>query len=74
MEIKNSKEKSMNLGEAIKYYRIEKGLSMNELSRETGISVPYISRLESLEKRSPSVHVVKRLSKVLNVELYEFVC
>lgn len=63
----------MNLGEAIKFYRNEKGLSIKGLSKESGISVPYISRLESEEKRSPTVHVVKRLSTVFKVELYDFV-
>lgn len=70
----NVEERStMELGEAIQYFREKKGLSIRALSKSTGISVSYISRLERLQKRSPSVHVVKRLSTALNVELYDYV-
>lgn len=70
---KNAEGRRKNLGEAICFYREKKGLSMRELSGITGIDVAYISRLESSEKKNPSVQVIKVLSHALDVELYDFV-
>lgn len=66
-------EATNSLANAIRHYREEKGLSIRDLSKITGISVSYISRLESGEKRRPTVQVVKILSNALEVELYDYI-
>lgn len=63
----------ISLGEAIQFYREQNNMSIRKLSKITGVSPAYISRIERSEKRNPGVHVVKKLSLALNVNLYDYV-
>jgi DNA-binding XRE family transcriptional regulator len=51
---------------SIKVWREHRGLSMADLAKKSGISVPYLSQLEH-GSRSPSTNVLKKISFALNV-------
>lgn len=60
----------------IKQIREGKGLSINELSKLSGISASYISELENEQnnKKNPTISVICKLAKALEVkpqELFE---
>ena len=59
------------LGKNIKYYRIQKDYSQQELADLVGVQKMTISNYEN-EKREPDVEMVKRICKVLGVPLSRF--
>lgn len=58
--VKRSEEK-IELGLALKRLRQEKNMSIQELSRKTGISASYIVRIESGERRNPTFTLLEKL-------------
>lgn len=56
------------LGEKIKELRMQKMYSQGELAKELGVSPAMISYIESDEK-TPSLLLLKRLAKLLEVSL-----
>jgi len=63
-------EKEMKVGERIKGLRIEKGISIEDVSKISGISESVISRIESQEISPPLGNII-RLAKVLEVSVGE---
>ena len=61
-----------NLGEKIKFYRKDKGLTLKELSQITGLSVGFISNIER-NQNSPSVSNLQQICTALNVNLMEII-
>ena len=57
----------MHLGIVIKEVRVQKGLTQQELSDETNISVRTIQRIENDEVEA-SLYSLKRISKILEVD------
>ncbi|PYZ94289.1 transcriptional regulator [Salipaludibacillus keqinensis] len=57
------------IGDMIRYRRKEKGLTLSELSRQTGVSKSYLSYLERNMKRNPSIEIVKRIFLILDLPL-----
>ena len=55
----------------LKKTRKERKLTLEQLSRLTGISTSYLSDLENLYKINPNYKIVNKLLKVLNVKLEE---
>jgi DNA-binding XRE family transcriptional regulator len=53
---------------AIKVWREFRGLSQQEVAKSAGISVPYLSQLET-NKRRGSVEVLSAIAKVLKVSI-----
>lgn len=51
--------------------RTEKGMSMQELSEESGVAKSYIQRLEAGEDANPSIQVICKLARALGVEASE---
>ena len=51
----------------LKQIRVNKGLTLKQLSLLTGISKTYLNDLENLYRINPSKDIVDRLIKVLNV-------
>ena len=51
----------------IKRLREEKGLTPEELAKRAGVTKPYVSMIESGERKSPSLPILKRLAKALGV-------
>lgn len=58
---------NMDLCEKIKYLRKEKDLSQGALSRISGVSVAEICRIESGERKNPSINLLNKLLEALNV-------
>jgi DNA-binding XRE family transcriptional regulator len=57
---------------AIKVWREFRGMSQQELAEKAGISVPYLSQLET-SKRTGSLEVLSSLAKSLHVSLENIV-
>jgi DNA-binding XRE family transcriptional regulator len=57
---------------AIKVWREFRGLSQQEVAKSAGISVPYLSQLET-NKRKGSLEVLSAIAKVLKVSLDDIV-
>ncbi|MBH0228832.1 helix-turn-helix domain-containing protein [Halobacillus yeomjeoni] len=57
----------MNFGDSIKKIRIEKGLTMREVERRSGISQAYLSQIENGKRSTPKYDTVIKLSKGLGV-------
>lgn len=65
-----------NLGNYFKTLRLKKGASLNQVEEYTGISASYISRIESGERKVPSVIILNQLAdyyKVLLEDILEVI-
>jgi transcriptional regulator with XRE-family HTH domain len=60
-------------GNDLKNLRIEKGLSLTKLSRETGISKSYLSLLERNIQKNPSLEILKKIGNSLGVEMEDLI-
>lgn len=61
------------LGNFLKKYRGENGLSLNEFSKLVNISPAYLHKLETQERKNPSVKVLQNLSIFFNLPMEYFV-
>ena len=65
----------MTLGDIIKQYRLDNGLSMDSFSEKSGITKGYISMLEQNKHPktgnaiNPSLEVIKKVSETINIDL-----
>ncbi|OIU67714.1 helix-turn-helix domain-containing protein [Rossellomorea aquimaris] len=57
------------VGEVLKYFREERGLTITELSHLAGISKSYISSIERGLQKNPSIKVLQKLADTLNIPL-----
>ncbi|ADU29906.1 helix-turn-helix domain-containing protein [Evansella cellulosilytica] len=57
------------IGEIIRKKRKERGISLSELSRMTGVSKSYLSYIERGMKKNPSIEVIKRIFHSLNLPI-----
>lgn len=55
----------------LKELRLEKGMSVYELAKRSGVDTSYIHRLEAGKKNNPSVKVIDKLAKALGVNASE---
>ncbi|SDM94689.1 Transcriptional regulator, contains XRE-family HTH domain [Fictibacillus solisalsi] len=55
------------IGELVKKYRKEKGLSLSALAERAGIAKSYLSSLERNIQTNPSVQLLEKLSAVLDI-------
>lgn len=53
----------------IKKIREERKLSINELSRQSGVNASYISALEREEKKNPTMEILSKIAQILEVPL-----
>lgn len=53
------------VGQRIKYLRLKKGLSINELSDQSGVSKSYLSYIERGIQKNPSLQVLSKLANTL---------
>lgn len=56
------------------YYRNKKGLTLQELSRLSGVSVAAINKIENGDTKDILLTNAIALSRVLNVDIYELFC
>lgn len=55
----------------IKYYRLEKGILLSELSDKTGLSAGYLCHLENGGRNNPSFNVMSKIANALNKNITE---
>jgi XRE family transcriptional regulator, master regulator for biofilm formation len=60
---------SVLVGEILKHYRDERGMTINELSHLAGISKSYISSIERGLQKNPSIQVLQKLADTLGISL-----
>ncbi|PFR07573.1 transcriptional regulator [Bacillus anthracis] len=58
-------------GVLIKNLRLEKNMSLQDLSEKTGLSASYIYRLETHSRSNPSIAAILKLNKELNISILE---
>lgn len=58
------------VGDLIKYYRKEKGISQEKLAEEAGCTREYIGKLEK-NKNSPTIETLALIAQKLNVDLFD---
>lgn len=63
-----------SLGERIKLKREEYGLSVEDLSRMSGIDQNVIRQYESGEIKTPKTSVLRKLSYVFDMDVFELIC
>ncbi|WP_237417070.1 helix-turn-helix domain-containing protein [Halobacillus litoralis] len=61
----------MSIGEKIRVLRLGKGLSVNEFAKESGVSKSYISNIERGVQKNPSLIIMGKLARTLDVPLEE---
>jgi repressor LexA len=61
------------IGDNIRRIRKEKGYSINKLSKETGISLGYLSDLENNKAKNPSMDKLKTIAKFLETTLNDII-
>lgn len=59
----------MNIGKAVKHARVKRGLLQSELSKQAGLSLSYISLLET-GQRNPNLSVIVRISKAFRIPTF----
>lgn len=62
----------MTIGEKIKFYRIQSGMKQQQLATAIHVSNKAISHYE-LNKREPSIDVLKKLAEILQVDVSCFI-
>jgi transcriptional regulator with XRE-family HTH domain len=62
----------LQIGKNIMHYRKRKGISLDELSRRSGVSKSMLSQIEQ-EKTNPTVVTVWKISRVLETTIEELV-
>lgn len=56
-------------GEVIRELRIQKNMSLDELSNITNVSKSYLYRLEQNQRNNPTIYVINRLSNALELDI-----
>ncbi len=59
-------ERWLDIGLALKHYRVLAGLKQKEVARKAGVSAPYLSLVES-GRRAATLDLIERLAKALGV-------
>lgn len=55
----------------LKYIREEKGITLLQLSKVSGVSVGYLCHLEKGSRNNPSLEVMEKISNALNKTVSE---
>ena len=58
-----------SLGNQIKQWRAQRGLSQTALAEAAGLSRAYIAKLEAGDRASPSMPALERIAKALGVKV-----
>ena len=63
----------LNVGEALRLFREEKGISQGEIMKATGLERSYISRIERGEIQYPRLSTIKKIAGAIGVSVDEFI-
>lgn len=61
------------IGENVRNFREQKGLSMTDLADRALISKSYLSNIERNLKTNPTIDILLRISNVLEVNMYDLI-
>jgi transcriptional regulator with XRE-family HTH domain len=62
---------AMNIGETIRNYRLQKGMSQGDIEKRTGLLRCYLSRVEN-GHTVPSLDTLQKIAASLDLELSQF--
>ena len=65
--MKKNREISSEFAKSMEVYRIKKGISLNQLGRNIGISPAYLSRIKNRKRNAPSVPIAMAIAKELDM-------
>lgn len=69
---KNKHEQpQLMIGEKIKYFRIQKGISTNKLANLAGISQSYLRDVE-MDNKNPTIEILYLICQALNITIVQF--
>ncbi|TKI57002.1 helix-turn-helix transcriptional regulator [Brevibacillus antibioticus] len=71
MKVKEEGRSCTTLGELIKNYREQAGITLSELARKAGISKAAISRIERERTKRPQFTTIKPIADILGISLME---
>ena len=71
MNAENRDKPEYPVGQRIKYFRQQKGISTNKLANMAGVSQSYLRDLE-LENKKPTVEFIYQICKALELSLCDF--
>lgn len=60
-------------GKKIRDLRIERGISLTELSKLSGVSKSYLSFIERGKQTNPSIDVIEKIAKALKIDLQSLI-
>ena len=58
----------------IKKFRLEQNITLEKLSKETGISIGYLCHLEKGTRNNPTLKIMKTISSTLHKTIDEVFC
>jgi transcriptional regulator with XRE-family HTH domain len=62
---------AMNIGNTIRGYRLQKGMSQGDIEKRTGLLRCYLSRVEN-GHTIPSLETLQKIARALDLQLAEF--
>jgi transcriptional regulator with XRE-family HTH domain len=63
----------INIGENIKKYRNKQGLSQEDFAKKSGVKYTTLTKIESNVIKKPSVLIMAKLAKALNVSIEDLI-
>ncbi|WP_309089093.1 helix-turn-helix domain-containing protein [Domibacillus sp.] len=63
----------MSIGESIRSFRLKKELSLTELASRCGITTSYISSVERGIQTNPSIGVLQKIARELDVPVHHLI-
>lgn len=63
----------INIGENIKKYRNKQGLSQEDFAKKSGVKYTTLTKIESNVIKKPSVLIMAKLAKVLDVSIEDLI-
>lgn len=73
MKSEHPEKPTFHVGERIRKFREQKGISTNKLANLAGISQSYLRDIE-LENKNPTVEILYLLCQALDISLSQFFC
>ncbi|EOU1462720.1 helix-turn-helix transcriptional regulator [Clostridium perfringens] len=59
-----------NIAQLLKNERENRGLTLNYVAKEVGMSVSYLYRIEEGERKEPSIKFLRGLAEFYNIDFY----
>ncbi|EGT0693497.1 helix-turn-helix domain-containing protein [Clostridium perfringens] len=59
-----------NIAQVLKKERENKGLTLNSVAKEVGMSASYLYRIEEGERKKPSIKFLRSLAEFYNIDFY----